>query len=218
VHPRPSVEGTAFVLMSPKRPGIKHSQVTKLLRNVGEQAEAEQRQEKEELAVHHQHEWHRSFDTLTSHADLSTALSTEPSVQQKAPTTISSTGSLKQPVPQASAVEILSWIAQFQAADPVFCSGTKLWQYEGDIFGPGVSFYVSYCLIMLECDLKGSCLLVLYSCVGRGKISAKLTSHRTGEGTGAHSPLNRASLEDVEGESFSAGQLCRRRHRMLHVS
>jgi hypothetical protein len=122
--------------MSSKRPGIKHSKVTKLLRQVGELVETEQGQEQEQLATHHLHGWHHSFATLTSPL---TSPSTELSIQDNVSPSISPTILLKQSVPQLTAVEILSWIVQFQSSDAVFCSGTKLWQYEKNIFGPGVS-------------------------------------------------------------------------------
>lgn len=133
--------------MAPKRPGIKQSNVTKLLRK-GALAPTDHGQE-EEVVREARHAWHASFDTLS----LSSVPSTQ-SVQHKASSSILSAASVKQPGPQVSAAEVLQWATQFQHTCLAFCSGSKLSQYVEDIFGPGV--------------IKRFCLLLI--CLSDGKV------------------------------------------------
>lgn len=124
------------LLMSPKRPGIKQSNVTKLLRK-GALAPTDHGEEQDE-APGPQHGWHASFDTQLS-------LSSVPSVQSvhhKASASTLSTASLKQAGPQLSIAEVVQWAAQFHHTCLAFCSGSKLLQYAEDVFGPGLIQHV----------------------------------------------------------------------------
>lgn len=128
--------------MGPKRPGIKQSSVTKLLRK-GPLAQTDRTGEEQDALHESQHGWHQSFDAQS-------CLSSWTSLAHQDTCESLSSCSIKQLEPQVSPAALLQWLGQFQDSDVAFCSGTQLLQHTEDIFGPGAS------IRMLAPALSGS--------------------------------------------------------------